>query len=103
MNIHPNIDPQSPALKPEADKPPALNPKEAPSPEQTLFQADSVQLSQAGMNRTVETAPQNQPIQSDADAAAAALAAAQQIQTGTPDDLYDWSGMTPDRLKELLS
>ena len=103
MNIHPHIDPQSPALKPETEKPKVSSPAEAPNPEQALFQADSVQLSQAGMNRTVETAPQNQPIQSDADAAAAALAAAQQIQTGTPDDLYDWSGMTPDRLKELLS
>ena len=103
MNIHPNIDPQSPALKPEADKPKVSRPAEAPSPEQALFQSDSVQLTQAGMNRTVETAPQNQPIGSDADAAKAALAAAQQIQTGTPDDLYDWSGMTPDRLKELLS
>ena len=103
MNIHPNIDPQSPALKPEADNPPAPSPEEAPSPEQALFQSDSVQLSQVGINRGVETAPQNQPIQSDADAAKAALATAQQIQTGTPDDLYDWSGMTPDRLKELLS
>ena len=83
MNIHPHIDPQSPTLKPEAEKSKVSSPAEAPSPEQALFQADSVQLSQAGMNRTVETAPQNQPIQSDADAAAAALAAAQQIQTGS--------------------
>jgi hypothetical protein len=103
MNIHPNIDPQAPLQKPEADKPQAASPAETPSPEQALFQSDNIQLSQAGVNRTADTAAQNESIQNDADAAAAALAATKQIQTGTPDDLYDWSGMTPEKLKELLS
>ena len=103
MNINPNIDPQSPIQKPDADKPQAPSPAEAPSPEQSLFQSDNVQLSQAGVNRTAEPASQDQSIQDDADATATALAAAKQIQTGTPDDLYDWSGMTPEKLKELLS
>ena len=103
MNINPNIDPQSPVQKPDADKPQATNPAEAPNPEQALFQSDNIQLSQAGVNHTAEPASQNQSIENDADAAATALAAAQQIQTGTPDDLYDWSGMTPEKLKELLS
>ncbi len=103
MNINPNIDPQSPAQKPDADKPRAASPGEAPSPEKALFQSDNVELSQAGVNRTADTAAQNESIQDDADAAAVALAAAKQIQTGTPDDLYDWSGMTPEKLKELLS
>ncbi len=103
MNINPNIDPQPPVQKPDADKPQATSPAEALSPEQALFQSDNIQLSQAGVNRTAEPAVQNQPIENDADAAATALAAAQQIQTGTPDDLYDWSGMTPEKLKELLS
>ena len=103
MNIHPNIDPQSPVQKPDSDKPQAASPSETSSPEQALFQSDSVQLSPAGVNRTADTAAQNESIQNDADAAATALAAAQQIQAGTPDDLYDWSGMTPEKLKELLS
>ncbi len=103
MNINPNIDPQSPVQKPDADKPQAANPAGAPGPEQALFQSDNIQLSQAGVNRTADTAAQNESIQNDADAAATALAAAQQIQAGTPDDLYDWSGMTPEKLKELLS
>ena len=103
MNIHPNIDPQSPELKTEAEKQQAASPEETPNPEQSLFQSDSVQLSPAGVNHTVDSASQDQSIQDDAAAAATALTAAQQIQTGTPDDLYDWSGMTPERLKELLS
>ena len=103
MNINPNIDPQSPLQKPGADKPQTTSPDEAPGPEKALFQSDNVQLSQAGVNRTADTAAQNESIQNDADAAAAALAATKQIQTGTPDDLYDWSGMTPEKLKELLS
>ena len=103
MNIHTNIDPQSPLQKPDSDKPQAASSAEAPSPQQDLFQSDNIQLSQAGVNRSAEPAAQNQSIENDADAAAAALAAAQQIQSGTPDDLYDWSGMTPERLKELLS
>ena len=103
MNINPNIDPQSPLQKPGADKPQTASPVEAPSPEKALFQSDNVELSQAGVNRTADTAAKNESIQNDADAAAAALAATKQIQTGTPDDLYDWSGMTPEKLKELLS
>jgi len=103
MNINPNIDPQSPLQKPGADKPQTASSTETPSPEQALFQSDNIQLSPAGVNRTTEPATQDQSIQNDADAAAAALTAAQQIQTGTPDDLYDWSGMTPEKLKELLS
>jgi len=103
MNIHPNIDPQSLIQKPEAGKPQVDSPVKTPSAEQTLFQSDNVQLSQAGVNRTADSAVKNESIQNDADAAATALAAAQQIQTGTPDDLYDWSGMTPEKLKELLS
>ena len=103
MNIHPNIDPQSPLQKPGGDKPQAVSSTETPSPEQALFQSDNVQLSQAGVNRIADYAAKNESIQNDADAAATALAAAQQIQTGTPDDLYDWSGMTPEKLKELLS
>ena len=103
MNINPNIDPQSPVQKPDADKPQAANPAGVLGPEQALFQSDNIQLSQAGVNRTAEPAAQKQSIENDADAATTALAAAQQIQTGTPDDLYDWSGMTPEKLKELLS
>jgi len=103
MNINPNIDPQSPLQKPGADKPQTASPVEAPSPEKALFQSDNVELSQAGVNRTADTAAKNESIQNDADAAAAALVATQQIQTGTPDDLYDWSDMTPEKLKELLS
>jgi hypothetical protein len=103
MNINPNIDPQSPLQKPGADKPLPAKTEASPSPEQALFQSDNVELSQAGVNRTADTAAKNESIQNDADAAAAALVAAQQIQSGTPDDLYDWSGMTPEKLKELLS
>jgi len=98
MNIHPNIDPLSAALKPETEKPQNANPTEAPSPEKSLFQSDKVDLTPEA-----DPIPENISIQNDADAATATLSAAQQIQTGTPDDLYDWSSMTPERLKELLS
>ncbi len=96
MNINPNIDPQSP-LQPAAEQPKADQPAAAPSLAQALFQSDHIDLSPVA-----EPTPENLSIQNDGDAAEAALAAAQQIQTGSPDDLYDWSGMTPERLKELL-
>ncbi|MBL67985.1 MAG: hypothetical protein CMO74_05965 [Verrucomicrobiales bacterium] len=97
MNIHPNIDPQSP-LQPPQESQPADQVAKAPTPAQLMFQSDSVDLAPVA-----EPAPENVSIQSDADAAAAAVAAAQQIQEGSPDDLYDWSGMTPEKLRELLS
>ena len=96
MNINPTLDPPS-SLKP-ATEPPRTDPAAVgPSPEQAMFQSDRVQLSP-----TAETAARNQSIETDTEAAEAALAAAQQIQTGSPDVLYDWSAMTPERLKELL-
>ncbi len=98
MNINPNIDPLSGAPLAAPAKPAA--PVE--QPEVTQKTTDSVQLSPAGINHADSPAP-GQVIDNSETALETALNAAQQIKHDSPDALYDWSSMTPERLKELLS
>ena len=70
-------------------------------PEESPETRDTVDLSQAGLSRAENPAP-SEEINDSEGAIEAALNAAQQIKQDSPDSLYDWSGMTPERLKELL-
>ena len=98
MNINPNIDPLtgSPQAAPAKPAVPAKQP--GASREVT----DSVQFSPSSLNRADSSAP-SQDIDNSKSALGSALHAAQQIKQDSPDALYDWSSMTPERLKELLS
>ena len=98
MNINPNIDPLSGAPLAAPAKPAAP----AEQPDVTQKTTDSVQLSPAGINHAGSPAP-SQAIDNSETALETALNAAQQIKHDSPDALYDWSSMTPERLKELLS
>jgi len=97
MNINPNID--SRTGTPFATKIKPSEPTERPDAIEKI--ADSVQLSPAGINHA-DIPPPGQTIENSEIALETALSAAQKITQDSPDGLYDWSSMTPERLKELL-
>ena len=97
MNVNPNIGPLSGAPLAAQAKPAAPTGKS----DTTQKTTDSVQLSPAGLNPADSPAP-GQAIDNSETALETALNAAQQIKHDSPDALYDWSGMTPERLKDLL-
>ena len=97
MNINPNID--SRAGTPFVTKIKPSEPTEKPDLTEKI--TDSVQLSPAGINHAY-IPPTGQAIENSAIALETALNAAQKITQDSPDALYDWSSMTPERLKELL-
>ena len=97
MNINPNIDPLTGSPQAAPAKPAA--PAEQPGVSKEA--ADSVQLSPSSLNRADSLAP-SQGIDNSESALGSALHAAQQINQDSYDALYDWSSMTPERLKELL-
>ena len=98
MNINPNIDPLTGSPQAAPAKPAAPAEQSGASKEA----ADSMQLSPSSLNRADGPAP-SQAIDNSETALESALNAAQQIKQDSPDALYDWSSMTPERLKELLS
>ena len=97
MKINPNIDPLTGSPRAAPAKPAA--PAEQPGTSREV--TDSVQFSPSSLNRADSHAP-SQGIDNSESALGSALHAAQQIKQDSPDALYDWSSMTPERLKELL-
>ena len=98
MDINPNID--SRAGTPFAAKIKPTEPMERPDAIEKI--ADSVQLSPTGINNA-DIPPTVQTIENSEIALETTLNASQKITQDSPDALYDWGSMNPERLKELLT
>ena len=97
MKINQNVDPLTGSPRTSPAKPDAP----AKQPGASMEITDSMQFSPSSLNRADCPAP-SQGIDNSESALGSALHAAQQIKQDSPDALYDWSSMTPERLKELL-